>query len=72
MKIPDCYDPAVQEERHQAAVDRFTERLPVCDCCFKSVYPEEIYYPFTVRKERYIMCATCKSSLDDNGVFVEM
>ena len=71
MDIPNCYDPVFQEERHQNAVDRFVEHLPVCDCCFKSVYPEEVYYPFSVHKKRFIMCSNCKTDLDDSGVFFE-
>lgn len=43
MKLPDCYDPAAQEDRRQAEHDAKCEAFPRCDECGGSLYPHDTY-----------------------------
>lgn len=43
MNLPDCYDPAVQEDRRQAEYDAECEAFPHCDECGGSLYPHDTY-----------------------------
>ena len=60
--MPDCYDPAYQEDRRQAEWDRFVEDLPVCTLCRRRLYPGDKFHT-----ARYmIVCRFCKEELDEN------
>lgn len=43
MQIPDCYDPAVQEDARQAAWDAKCDAFPRCEECGGSLYPHDTY-----------------------------
>lgn len=43
MNLPDCYDPAVQEDRRQGEYDTTSEAFPHCDECDGSLYPYDTY-----------------------------
>ena len=71
MQIPDCCDPVCQEEKRQADWDRFVEKLPVCGCCGHSIYPQDIFYKLKIQKETIVVCADCKSDMDEGKQFLE-
>lgn len=43
MNLPDCHDPAVQEDRRQGECDAHSEAFPHCDECGGSLYPYDTY-----------------------------
>ena len=55
MPIPDCYDPAVQEDRRQAEWDAKCEASPRCDECGGSLYPHDTYTELDVK----LYCEKC-------------
>lgn len=68
MNIPDCYDPANQEDRRQDDWDRFADRLPVCTLCHRRLCPGDKFHT-----ARYmIVCPSCKEELDESEDVVEL
>lgn len=43
MNLPDCYDPAVQENRRQAEYDAKCAAFHRCAECGGSLYPHDTY-----------------------------
>ena len=43
MKLPNCYDPAEQEDRRQAEFHAKCEAFPRCAECGGSLYPHDTY-----------------------------
>ena len=66
--IPDCYDPACQEEHRQMELDRLCDNLPRCTICKKVLYPGDRYF----QAYRHAVCVACKEELDDNEDIVEL
>ena len=64
-------EPWQQEEVRQAKWDRFVEHLPVCGCCCRSIYPKGIFYELRMPKETVIVCADCKSDMDESKQILE-
>lgn len=71
MKIPNDYDPVIQEDRQQAVMDRRAEYFPICGCCGHYIYPREKFYVLNVRKNELIVCEECKAEMDDSVCVVE-
>lgn len=68
MLLPDCYDPACQEDQRQLEWDEFADTLPVCTLCRRRLYPGDRFH--TASHE--IVCQSCKLELDDNEDIVEV
>ena len=68
MNIPECYDPAFQEEQRQAEWDKFAEQLPTCAVCRRKVMPGERYHV----AHCLAVCHNCKEELDESENIVEM
>lgn len=71
MNIPDCYDPACQEERRQAAADARTQNAPICTCCGHRIRYGERMYTLELRKIGLTVCEDCKADMDDSERFME-
>lgn len=70
MNIPDCYDPADQEDKRQAEWDKFADNLPVCGCCGRSIYTGSRYCMLNVRGEYLNVCESCKDRMEDEVHYV--
>ena len=68
QRIPDCYDPAVQEEQRQAEWDKLLEILPVCTLCRKRLFPGEKFHTASYM----VVCAECLEELEENEDIVEV
>lgn len=67
MKIPDCYDPVVQEERRQASWDKTVKSLPECSLCRKKIFPGEKFHT----AGRMAVCPSCVGELNENIEILE-
>ena len=67
MKIPNCYDPAEQEDHRQADWDRFADRLPVCALCQKKLFPGDKFHAAGCM----CVCSPCVEELNENIEIVE-
>lgn len=61
MLVPDCYDPAVQEDRRQGEWDRRCAASPRCSCCNGSVYPYDTFTEIILGETTYLFCEKCVS-----------
>ena len=59
--IPDCYDPAFQEERRQREWDEWSAQFPECICCGHRIFPGKRYR--TAFRKR--ICEECVAQLID-------
>ena len=66
--IPNCYDPAYQDEQMQMEADRFRDTLPVCCLCKQTLYPGNRIYTSC----QHVVCQSCKEDLDENADIVEI
>ncbi len=66
--LPDCYDPACQEDQRQAEWDEYADTLPVCTACRRRLYPGDKFHTTGC----IIVCSSCKDELDENVDVVEV
>ncbi|MGN0978206.1 MAG: hypothetical protein ACI4PH_09145 [Faecousia sp.] len=71
MKLPNCYDPVVQEERRQRDWDRRIQRFPVCGCCGRVLRGGDVYYVLNYRDQALNVCDSCREDMDENVCCVE-
>ena len=71
MNIPNCYDPAVQEERRQRDWDRWIQQLPTCGCCGTPLRGGDVYFVLMVGDENLIVCDSCREQMEENVCCVE-
>ena len=68
MNLPDCYDPAAQEDRRQQEWDEFSDMLPVCTLCRRRLYPGDKFHS----AKHAVICPQCLEELNDNEDEVEV
>jgi hypothetical protein len=68
MNLPDCYDPAAQEDRRQAEWDEFADLLPVCALCHRRLYPGDKFHTAS----HMAICPSCVEELNENPDVVEV
>lgn len=68
MNLPDCYDPAAQEDRRQQEWDEFADMLPVCTLCRRRLYPGDKFHT----AKHAVICPQCLEELNDNEDEVEV
>lgn len=71
MRLPDGYDPAVQEARRQRAWDRWAGQFPVCSCCGGHIFGGQAFYGLELPKASLILCGDCLEELKDNVCYAE-
>ena len=71
MKLPNCYDPVVQEERRQRDWDRWIQRFPVCDCCGETLRGGAVFFTLDVRDKTLTVCDACREQMEENVCCVE-
>ena len=67
MKLHDCYDPVVREERRQARWDRITSKTPDCVLCRKKLLPGDKFHTAGCMA----VCPSCVEELNENIEILE-
>lgn len=68
MNLPDCYDPATQEDWRQAEWDELADLLPVCTLCHRRLYPGDKFHTAS----HMVVCPSCVEELNENPDVVEV
>ena len=68
MLIPDCYDPAAQEDRRQKEWDEYADALPVCTLCHRRLYPGDKFHTAS----HMVVCPRCVEELQEDENIVEV
>lgn len=68
LQIPDCYDPAVQEESRQLAYTAKMMKKPRCVCCGERIWTEECLdlEPFGIKGYSCERCVKSNTKYSDD------
>ncbi len=60
-----------QEDTRQAKWDNIVKHLPVCGCCYRKIFPNNVFYELKIKKEQIIVCEDCKTDMDESKQILE-